>query len=149
MFLPGETFFGAALQYDPELIEFGVGQASDPGEPDDVDRAPSRGRLRLAQERLAENAQAISDLGQELYGRLRTLAGHFEKLGGISIARCRPTTSGRSFERTFSSRRVDSRKKASAPAKKSRSRWDRTHRRALQGRPMPATTRRCDADDTP
>jgi DNA recombination protein RmuC len=34
------------------------------------------------QERLAENAQAISALGQELYGRLRTLAGHFEKLGG-------------------------------------------------------------------
>jgi DNA recombination protein RmuC len=32
------------------------------------------------EERIAENARAISELGRELYGRLGTLAGHFAKL---------------------------------------------------------------------
>ena len=39
------------------------------------------------QERLAENAKAISELGQELYKRLSDLGGHMEKLGkGLGAA---------------------------------------------------------------
>jgi DNA recombination protein RmuC len=33
------------------------------------------------QEKLAENAQRISLLGSELYERLRSMSGHFEKVG--------------------------------------------------------------------
>jgi DNA recombination protein RmuC len=31
---------------------------------------------------MAENAQAISELGKQLYDRIRTCVGHFESVGG-------------------------------------------------------------------
>lgn len=34
------------------------------------------------QEQMAENAQAISELGKQLYDRIRTFVGHFGDVGG-------------------------------------------------------------------
>jgi DNA recombination protein RmuC len=80
LFIPGETFFSAALEHDPGLIEEAAKRQVILATPTTLIAVLWAIAHGWREERLAENARAISELGRDLHTRIGTLAGHFAKL---------------------------------------------------------------------
>jgi DNA recombination protein RmuC len=81
LFLPGEIFFSAALQHDPELFEFGAEHNVILASPMTLMALLKAVSYGWQQEQMAESAQEIGRLGKDLYKRLSVYGGHIEKLG--------------------------------------------------------------------
>jgi DNA recombination protein RmuC len=80
LFLPGESFFSAALEQDRALIEDGMQSRVILATPTTLIVMLRSVAMSWQQEQLAENSQRISDAGKDLFERCTTFARH---LGGV------------------------------------------------------------------
>jgi DNA recombination protein RmuC len=80
MFLPGETLFGAALQHDLGLLEYGLSQRVLLASPITLIALLTTVAHSWRQEALTENFREVAALGKDLYERLATFATHLDEV---------------------------------------------------------------------
>jgi DNA recombination protein RmuC len=97
LFLPGESFFSAALEKDPTLIEEAMAKKVVLSSPTTLITLLRSVAQVWRQEQIAENATQIAQLGKELYERLCKFSEHLSKVGrGLDLA-------SKAYEATVSS----------------------------------------------
>ncbi|MGD7788346.1 DNA recombination protein RmuC [Propionibacteriaceae bacterium Y1700] len=97
LFLPSEALAAEALAQLPDLHEYGAAKnviLASPGTLIAMLRAVAYGWKQAA---LAESAAEVFELGRELYSRLGSMGGHFDKLGRAL------TTAVKSYNQTLGS----------------------------------------------
>ncbi len=77
MFVPGENFFGAALEHDATLFESGIENRVILASPTTLIALLRAFAYGWKLERMERNADEIGRRGRELYNRVTVLAGHF------------------------------------------------------------------------
>lgn len=87
LFLPAETFFSAALEFDPALIEIGAEQNVILATPTTLIALLKAVAYGWKQENLSLHVEKLHELGNDLYKRLADMGSHFVKMGrGLSSA---------------------------------------------------------------
>jgi len=81
MFVPGDNFYAAAAERDPCLFEDAAAQGVVIVTPATLIALAKAVAYGWRQEKVAENAQAVHDLGRELYRRLARMADHISRCG--------------------------------------------------------------------
>ncbi len=81
LFLPGEAFLYAAVEYDAALLEDCLRDKVILATPTTLIALLKTVEYGWRQEKLGQNAEAICDLGKTMYDRLAVLADHLAKLG--------------------------------------------------------------------
>jgi DNA recombination protein RmuC len=82
LFIPGESFFGAAVEADPSLIEDAMARRVAIASPMTLVALLRAVELGWREERLAADAQQVTAEGRELYKRVATFLRHFSDVGG-------------------------------------------------------------------
>jgi len=81
LFIPGDQFLSAALDIDHKLLEDALSQQVILATPTSFVALLRAVAYGWRQETLAENAEAIREIGKLMYDRLTTFADHLAKLG--------------------------------------------------------------------
>lgn len=81
LFVPGEQFLSAALEVDADILEYALGRQVILASPNSLVALLRAVAFGWRQQSVAENAEKIQALGEDLYSRIATFAEHINKMG--------------------------------------------------------------------
>jgi DNA recombination protein RmuC len=81
MFLPDEGFFRAAWEQDRDLVEIGIRSRVHIASPTTLIALLQAIAYGWQQEKVAEDARAVHELGRKLYDSISVMGGHLTKVG--------------------------------------------------------------------
>ncbi|NTW03962.1 MAG: DNA recombination protein RmuC, partial [Oscillochloris sp.] len=81
VFIPGDLFYHAALEYDHTLLDYARGKSIILASPNTLIALLKSAVMGWREAQLATEARKIQQIGTELYKRMNVVVGHLSKLG--------------------------------------------------------------------